>query len=1622
MTTKYAIVGSSVVNSQQGDDLNKTFKNLVISDTKQDKYTVFFEPDSEQDGLYFSPQTVDYSYPGKYLYVRTLFAKQNQQTEVELGPKFLTMKISGRYVYNWKNSDGKTNPKLPLPEGTKVVLARGYLSSEFFIEGTKLNDKKILASTTVNKNGEYTFDIGMTDYENFNSDAGKSLVILIDNPYYYAEPTQITYNQNEDIKMPQLMAKVKQYGFKSKLGFKNAAGIIESVKGMEIYLCRLVGTSFTGLPTNEGDPERNTYFKKTWQHTDGKKYQIIDRTNEVDGSFTFNRLVMPSSDPEDKYFILAEPSSTSQENYITENAFPLTGATNFTSLGTFFSPESKKIFSDQQIINTFDYAKNPFYVPIVPQKPYIDGAVYPYSNTSTNVISGVLVEQFDMVGIDDNASETQIVDYLKNKKAISSMVTSSNGRFLFDSLNFDPASGWKLLRLTKSGFLIKYETINSGKPLYKGQRANLGKVYLKPPVYVTTSVVNDAGEFVEARVIVGDDFSWADTKTLSFPGKKQNGFIDLTCPKGLVKFTIIPNNKSIYQTTYVTRNIAENSTQIAPLVVQKALHKVVVICVDKTTNQSVEANVTVTNITETAQTDKFSINGTKITTLSFAAAGSQFDLKVVPIGKYTIAKTKVKSDLVATEIITVYVVPAVSIRCTAHTLAKGQKMPLEDFSVSVEGYDDDEFLRRELNGTVILSKVPANKILTFEANKEGFVGQKSLTWVTKEDRELAFEFKKIPNSLLTSLYAFPVQLTELTEQGNDTYLISGKLDATGNASQSAIKVITNKQWLKFNNIQVKLTASSALDKKVGLESKPKLQIISELIFEENRMDATVFNKYEINILNKNGLSIEGNASGGSIVGQIALEPSTLVKGLYTSESEKEDDKGYLYLNKSTSAYASSSGAKSDYNPYFKSSANQLNTITTSNSSDIQNNSELLVSNSSLKRPTFTAADKLLIIPESNVIMDNSKGISFKGTVNTNLSHVQNANIKAKADFVINQNNFSSQNAEPVTIQLKKWELELQEWNLNNYGFKVNKGILNAQGLTIPFSKLTITHDIIGFGEFNVSDLKILNVFPIKINAGKTLTSFGFDKGFSKEGGAWSVSILAQSSADYLASLKGLPDLNPNDEIKIANINLYDSGNENDTRVILAENQEPVTLNGISSFRPGTVSGGKDFLTFRGDLSLNIPNMSGLDIVTYDLTYKIENNSLSHVHEKSFKNLILDAKGVKVVFSEDGQIFKNGELKLQGILEDKDPASNYKIKVELVKKSDKATYTTSLSVPPNSKIYLTGNTTGSYLDNAKGSMKVVGNSWNNFAFSGFLTGSEGITAEKSEMSFIVKGDIVANSSNVGVQNMDVGGISGLSITYDFKESALVGSGHIHQDTDYASLDLDLELKISSGEWYLFSNGIASDIKNSPISDAAVGMRVGNEKPNSEQLTSLNKHFHEGSVPDGFNGIANNKGVLLVLSVDVPIPVLPSFDIDLEPVAHCEFKHGIYACMYMQVNFTDKSLGVGAKVGGWVKVGAGASIGLACACIALSVDVSANASGSLNFSNKQFLLTFGANLTLAGQAYVGAGVCNSSCQTPCVDLGLTEVCSPIPCVKKGLKEAVVVGIQGSASNDGFNVSLR
>lgn len=1659
----YNIVGVQDVEFSQNNSTPHLFSKLATATYSTDDYTLYFEPGTVQESLYFDPQKISNLGLAKLSYQGTDFAKKDILEKVSFGPKFISMQISGRYVYNWLKPVTAANPKLPLPEGTRLKLVKGNMPQRTVGDVPEFTNQKLVASTTVKKNGEYTFDVPMQFYADFNNLGGEDLVIAIDSKYYYADPVTINTNAEKNITMPELTATVRQFSFTSKVSYIDASvigGETRNPDPLNVYLCREIDEIVPlDRPKNEGDPARNTYPKKIYELKDqqGKiqaRYEIINKVESGKGGiFRFDGLIVPNANNEN-YHVFAEPISGSSDNFQSVDDYTI--IRSFTSARIELENMKKGTLGNEQYITTIDYTRllTPW-LNVQPMSPYIDGAVYPNSNASTTVLTKVLVEMFDMPTSVQNSLKDEEYALKVSGQTPKTYITGDNGRFLFENirvkgdkylngLGVTKIAGdqpWKLLRFTKQGFLPTYYPVNSGKPLAKGQLdKNAQKIFMNLPKDIYVTVKNSNKQKIDARIIVGDDFSWMDYSTWAQLDKTI-----AKTPKGLVKFTIIPADKVNYKTTTSYKTITDgtkalnfsDATKNLDFEVANLEHKILVQCYIKGTNTFLRANVSVLNAAKFTAVINNNYQGQGITTeVTIPVGSTQFDLKVVPENlDYTIAKTQVYSNGMGVTRINVEVEPAATLTIKAteeymNYVSNGlfgtfekAKRKASNYSFYIDGLDDDEYevvnpygtgplalVTMLSTDTRVVRRLPLSMYVNVRATKEGFLGgAKKITSFGSKQLSATLDLK-ISELDVNSMQGFPIELVAAIKQNNGQYLISGRLNPNA-GSNGNLKAKSTTGKLEFNRVLVDVFKISGR----GTVIAP----VKPLTFEQNSIEAILFDNYNVKITSKDGLTLRTLKDKGSIVGKVAIDPGSLSKGvaLYSS---MDISKNYLYLSDAARPAQTVYADLKDYQE-----SNDLETFSTAKTDMAA--SKYWVSTLSGSLPVFTGPDDFLITPDKYVEMVSS-GIRFNGAIKTNLANVADTsrNINAKAFFTINRNDIYTVGQEKFQIKLRDWYLKVEGWGYGPTGFNAD-GKLYALGLTIPFIDLNIFKDKIGFGKFDITTLKLLNTFKVDLNSAKTSVSFGYDKGFSNTSGAWSVSVLSETGS-AVASIKALPDLALTDEIKIKNISLYDTGDENDTRILLDEKQAPVTLNGIAKFRPGSMSGSSTMVKFRGDLNMDIPGFTGLEAVTYDLKFEVGANAkLIHVDDKPFQNLGLDTKGIKVTF--DGtQSFKNGKLELTGVLRDKDPLATdkYEIPVKLLKELVNSVPTTTLTAIDN-KIYLNKNDKSIYLDGASGSTYVnTANQWEYFKFGGLLTQkTTGVAAEDgikpSKMDFVIKGEVIANTSAIGIKNMGAGPLTGFSIVYDFNEKALIGSGHLSQDIKFAKLDLDAELKIGNAtDWYIFSSGKA-EVYNVPMfKELGVAFMVGNTKITDSQRAGFYKHFAGNIKPSdqtlsAFQG--QLKGVLFMGSMEMKLPLLPTFNLDLAPIASVEFNNGLYAATYFKLNFAEGAeITVGGRVGAYVQLSAGASIGLACAGVSLRAEAGAEVQASLNPINGNFAAMLALKFQLEGNAYVGVGLCTSSCNT----IKVFGIPSPIKCYRKQYGKVLTIGVEASLNNNGLSLT--
>ncbi|BAV10035.1 Carboxypeptidase regulatory-like domain-containing protein [Filimonas lacunae] len=890
---------------------------------------------------------------------------------------------------------------------------------------------------------------------------------------------------------------------------------------------------------------------------------------------------------------------------------------------------------------------------------------------------------------------------------------------------------------------------------------------------------------------------------------------------------------------------------------------------------------------------------------------------------------------------------------------------------------------------------------------------------------------------LSSLYGFPVEMEALTTGIKGTFA-TGSITVTGN---SVFGIDAKAKHLHFT--AVKLKDAPAPKKPLdGIDgqgvTKTKMQTESgEIPVDDDGVDVTVHGGYSAKLSGFNkGITITSynkSDSKGTIRSTVTLNSNNLVgnvqwKGTVSLDAPQTEFKA---LSVSASDYKT----QVDYNAYKAPNAydkDYLINVPVANEIPVFA-SETALSNSITGNYTLESKaggvhytlNNIYRTEASNKSFIAKDGVHLMSVVHTKLENVASPDIKLNIGEVRVTDKAMSAigGTTEVVIPLDNWRITSKSWYIQNGNLELT-GNVEAGAITVPAKGLEIGETTIGFGDLELNNIQLAGVMKLNFNQSQTMVSFGFDKAaqygtlYDKKYGCWSLSLLPKVADSSLTEIAGLPDLAYGDKLRIMNISLYSKGNE--SRIILKQAHPSLTLNNFSVFAPFEIENGKDYLKINGALNFSIPGFTGTDNAPYSLNYTAENGKLIHKHA-AIAGLKMITNGIRVEFSIANQTFTGNRLELTGIIRDKVTNSPYGFTVKFVKYGA----TTRLDVDTTIKNTMNLGT-GQQMRGIKGAMVLDKGNWNNFWFEGDVF-ANGMTEDKpTHMGFEVKGDLVANKAEIGVKNMPFPMLpnSAFNLTYDFEKKAVVGSLQItDMKTPAATFDAAVEMLLGGiGEWYFLGSVNIKELRivPFPLNGAGGAFCVGSTTIDNEKLQIIQPVFHNGILPNGFNSdFGKMNGALFVAAVDVKLP-LPTVDIDIA-VASIKIGYGLYANAYAMLSFDETTPTVigGVKIGAYVNVNGGASIGIACAGVSLSAEI--NAQGNLKMilpalkgmagfiTNPKDLITQSyvklnveMMAQLGGSAYVGFGVCNSSCKS----VKVWGVTVPPGCHKEGIGKTLTL----------------
>lgn len=1497
------------------------------------------------------------------------------------------------------------------------------------------NDATCYAVTQTDENGNFKFDFNVySDSSTQSSQIGfikhsgggdlyRVLKVIVNNPYYYSPDNSFVVDGGYEYEVGELISNVREGVVTGRLTQDwTQQDKWTPIPNQRVKLCRLKSEQSWLMPKDEGD--MNTVNDKIVIDPDGTEYIVLEEAyTKGGGYFSFSRMGFAESTFEPNVsgglYLYCEPDEISSNNFKTTYPVPFPNTTASKVYGYFNQ------FNSQQP-NELPYI-NYEYFEAKPLNPTIRGAIHPASNMgySTLADAHVILYQYTDLGVkalgyvNDDAI-THGVPF-KDELAIygtggcenwfnlykyDERLTTDNGRFIFENL---PVKSWMgkpyhyLVYVQKSGFLDESRIAFGGTPSAspkKGQQETM-MLDLRLPVKVRTKVVEQGTtQGVMAKIVVGDNYSWAQTKVENFQlDMTFDAKVQLECPVGKVKVYIYPENMDMYMPDSATIFVKWGDAQgyydgIQQLSVRPRLHDIDIMVYDKN-DQSVlpymGAQLTNANVTAfqggncTYEGGKPEMLFNHVAHCTFKSNGTKFDFIVYGEKNgvaYVPKQISVNSDPQFYEgwnDVAVFLEPGLTLTGYVKT-SKGE--PVAGAHVYVE----DKFVSTPIeattgsDGSYTLSGVPRKSGLVISAGKpsSNMIGDWAmistnfmqnahyikLTSATNYTRN--FTVTECTTMDISSLEGFPMEVSYFVPDGNGGGKISGRI-----INLPDNDIVKNKAGttMQFTSIDVKPGTSN------GPSGKPKAVAKTLPVYTD-----------EFSI----PLKLYGNTlatlTGFFFTGvQIDHETTVLpAPNLYTQPqtSHRGVVNGVLFLN--TNSFPK--GAKFETQnllayPKGKTSTD-FYTAFTSDKSKPFGQFGFRVSGFN-KNPKFNLFNRYpgaeADVATSILLNDEYK---MNTTVHTNLNYVDSPDIHLNVGEVRLTTGGGAwgetQGKSEIKIPLGKWSLSSSDWKCSEYEGLVLKNSTVNTGVSVPVKNMTITYTDLLYGDPQIDNLSLAGIVQLNLEPG-TIKSFGFDKSINGGKGAWSFIMLPAEGKYHCAQFGDLPGMTGG-TFKVASVRSYSNGYPN--KIMLLSDNQPVTINQVANFSPGSMDAGSDNIKMQGQIDFGVPSLKYDDNFTINWIKK--DGDIKTVFENP-SAMSLNAKGIKCVFpaSPDKYVFADGKLELTGTMEDENTSiKNYKFDVKLVRDLNGSTIST---IGTANKFLYNASNTKKGIEKVDGNMTTNGGAtWTNFNFQGDLfsvPAEKGIKDADKHVLMSIKGDVVAQPGNkIGVEGAETP-FGNMNFVYDFEKGALVGSSHLETESGMQHLSMDVEMMMGSGSWYFFGAGKVSFPPDFWIHEASAATFVG--RVNSFPASITNK-FKEFSVTGALPPIIKTTGytgLIAACGIKMPIPKVPSFDLSLDPFFSAGIDHEITANITTGLNF-DGSPTFGFNVNGkvYLHVHAGASVGVGCVHADGHLSIPVDVNGCISIMPVAASLSGSAWLEFGVTGEVGIGTCDSDCEAP------------------------------------------
>ncbi len=1358
--------------------------------------------------------------------------------------------------------------------------------------------------------------------------------IIVDNPYFTSPATSLIIQPGESREVGTLFTTFRSYFLTVKvMPEQNVQGQLTTspLKFVNVKLLRI--NRPVGVPADEGTAEM--------PRENLSNYEILaEGETDDNGEIKFRRLVK-NIGPNDSYWIRMETDTTR---------------------GKYFYQLLYSSYQFPQNYNDYAVFRNeytPFNMSVTkyltPVNPRVAGYVYRADN-QTQPVKDATVRIWSLSLTEGNKIERE-------------MKTLSNGYFFFRNLlpeintQGDVVGPYRALPVFKYGFRDTMLAINNSAPLNKGEQFVFEAPILLQPYGNASGRIVSADEFnvgVESNVKLGDGPPVTTTTKVE---KKQIGNMNAYIPTfGWFETpAALGHNQPVYIQPFsgyfprtIYKSVTTQNQDLGLFLVKKKLHRINLV-VKYSGNINIpfallppveNALVGIDGLAPFTYTDDDGLGALQ----PFESCGNQFVVKIKgsSFNEDIVARELAIDNHVSENPVSYPVKVKKATRISGHVYVGKDNKPVPYAHVYLVGQTTSDKIETwtDVNGAYTLKGIP---IGTHEfaavKGKSQYVGDtQSIDCPQGGKDNVDFHLKVYDGMDITKLLGFPVAVQSLdsTSQG---IKISGEIFEL--QKDSIFAPANSNTSLGFSNVYIipgKQLNSDGVPIAVP-KSLPVRLIQPSLNLKMN-------NVFNVTLEDDNGIALSETKTGngiGVLKGKIFFNAATSLQNI----NELELDGFYISQTSSSKA-----GTK------IKAEDMIINSLSAPGSNINLSTEKFLVSddNGNALNYSYFSFDLESVTGKSYLSGDTIRlNSSLKGDIENASS------INVYFDLVLHHNSIEEVNGNsPLNVTLsQKWSLQTTKWSLDqNKGFNLKEGKLITGSLDVPFTDLNILPSTgnkfkLANGIFNLDAMTLAGFVPIKIDPAAT-KQFGYDASKQK----WILGVASNSGRT--AFFTYLPGMEMTDSVFISNFILASEGFD---AFNISPTTPPLTIYKVATFSPSALTAGNNLLQINGAINLNVP---GTSIKSTALNYSVKNGNISF----GFDNFpfFISTNGIYAQFDGNVEEFSDFGFKAKGTIIDEEKPDMFKFNVWLYRTKD----STSLWLESNQKFVFTKNNTR-MLTNLVGTMRVVSSSaWDNFHFNGDLTGATGASGK---LGFEVVGSILPGPQQLKLENIDTP-FGQLAFLLDFEHGRLVGSMDINMDlSGKVHVDGHLSTVIDERGWYFL--GAGNFTLDKPVINLAAAVLFGHYPSiaNTDEfqqvfLADPNKYTYNGMVPQYLQDQLS--GFYFTGRATIPFPLLPTIDIELDPLLECYVTPTFGGFLALGMNFGSSNayyLNAGVYVS--VKAGLGASVIIGCAGASLSGTVVLYGQGELNLSSGSWYVEGGADLILSGSAYVGVGCCDSDC---------------------------------------------